>query len=43
MLCVAPLAVAPAVAASMQAAFTAAGLTSTARVLAADNTGLAVE
>ena len=42
-LCVAPLAVAPAVAASMQAAFTAAGLTSTARVLAADNTGLAVE
>ena len=42
-LCVAPLAVAPAVAASMQTAFTAAGLTSTARVLVADNTGLVVE
>lgn len=42
-LCVAPRAVAGAVAAAMQDAFTAAGLTSTARVLSADNTGLAVE
>lgn len=42
-LCVAPRAVAAAVATSMQAAFTQAGLTSTARVLAADNTGLVQE
>jgi len=42
-LCVAPKAAAAAVADAMKAAFTAAGLTSTARVLAADNTGLTVE
>ncbi len=42
-LCVAPLSVAQAVAAGMQAAFAEAGLTSTARVLAADNTGLVLE
>lgn len=42
-LCVAPRSAATTVAASMQAAFTTAGLTSTARVLAADNTGLVVE
>jgi len=42
-LCVAPKASAAAVADAMKAAFTAAGLTSTARVLAADNTGLTVE
>lgn len=42
-LCVAPKASAAAVAEAMKAAFTDAGLTSTARVLAADNTGLVVE
>ncbi|MET0263534.1 MAG: homoserine kinase [Rariglobus sp.] len=42
-LCVAPRPVADAVAKAMQDAFTVAGLTSTARVLAADNTGLTVE
>lgn len=42
-LCVAPKSSSAAVAVAMQAAFTSAGLTSTARVLAADNTGLVVE
>jgi homoserine kinase len=42
-MCVAPRESAAAVAQAMQAAFTAAGVTSTARVLAADNTGLTVE
>jgi len=42
-LCVAPRPVAAVVAEAMQAAFTGAGLTSTARILAADNTGLVVE
>ena len=42
-LCVAPQASAKAVATAMQAAFAAAGLRSTARVLAADNAGLVVE
>ncbi len=42
-LCVAPQAEADAVAYAMKAAFTAAGLRSTARVLMADNAGLAVE
>ena len=42
-LCVAPKSSSAAVAVAMQAAFTAAGLTSAARVLAADNTGLVVE
>ncbi|CAM2793996.1 homoserine kinase [Rariglobus hedericola] len=42
-LCVAPKSVAGEVARAMQAAFTEAGLTSTARVLSADNTGLTVE
>lgn len=42
-LCVAPRASAAAVAVAMQAAFSAAGIASTARVLAADNTGLTVE
>ena len=42
-LCVAPRAMADAVAAAMQAAFGVAGLRSTARVLAADNAGLALE
>jgi len=42
-LCVAPRTVADAVAQAMQAAFSAAGLTSTARVLTADNTGLVLE
>lgn len=42
-LCVAPLSHAGAVAGAMQAAFGDAGLTSTARVLAAENQGLVVE
>jgi homoserine kinase len=42
-LCVATLPAASAVAAAMQAAFASAGLTSTSRVLAADNLGLVVE
>ncbi|MFA6961724.1 MAG: homoserine kinase [Opitutaceae bacterium] len=42
-LCVAPTAQAAVVASAMQAAFAGAGLTSTARVLTADNTGLTVE
>ena len=42
-LCVATRPTASAVAAAMQAAFASAGLTSTARVLAADNSGLVVE
>lgn len=42
-LCVAPQAVADAVAHAMKAAFAAAGLRSTVRVLVADNDGLAVE
>ena len=42
-LCVAQRPMAEATAAAMQAAFAIAGLTSTARILAADNTGLVVE
>jgi homoserine kinase len=42
-LCVAPRPAAAAVAQAMQAAFTSVGVTSTARVLSADNTGLTVE
>jgi len=42
-LCVATRPAASAVAAAMQAAFASAGLTSTSRVLAADNVGLVVE
>lgn len=42
-LCVAPRACSGAVAEAMRTAFSSAGLTSTARVLAADNTGLMVE
>lgn len=42
-LCVAPLAGASAVAEAMRAAFAAVGVQSTARTLAADNTGLVVE
>lgn len=42
-LCVAPRPVAEAVAKAMQTAFKEVGVTSTARVLAADNTGLTVE
>ncbi|MDF3059858.1 MAG: hypothetical protein K0R17_4073 [Rariglobus sp.] len=42
-LCVAPQAVAGAVAKAMQGAFAGAGVTSTARVLTTDNAGLAVE
>jgi hypothetical protein len=40
---VAPRATAGTVAQAMQAAFAGVGVTSTARVLAADNTGLTVE
>jgi homoserine kinase len=42
-LCVAPRVSAEVVATAMQAAFTAAGVKSTARVLSADNTGLVIE
>lgn len=42
-LCVAPSDSAEAVAGAMKAAFTMAGLTSTARILTADNTGLVLE
>lgn len=42
-LCVAPRAIAEGVAHAMQGAFSAVGVTSTARVLSADNVGLAVE
>lgn len=42
-LCVAPRSIADAVAEAMRSAFTGVGVTSTARVLTADNTGLTVE
>jgi homoserine kinase len=42
-LCVVPVEAAEQVAGAMKAAFTTAGLTSTARILAADNTGMSLE